>query len=173
MARKNPLTAYGPEVLNALIRGGRKELPIPMPSYTRAKEFQNRCHSLRTALRVQEHKLSPLAERAKVSLYFGSMARDWYAARNLTPTVVYPDTEIAGKISKYPRDRRVPALIVIAPRDSQFTDILKSAGISADELKDDPLLDTSLHETDIEEITSGDDLLSQLGFIPGLEDETK
>lgn len=118
--RARPVSSFGPELLSALTSGGQKPLEIPFPSYTKAQNFRSRIHQLRSAMRTEDHPMYPVASRVLVRILFGKAAG-------------YTDVPtMKAKNGIHPVNREAPALVIIQPRDSEFTSILKKAGIDTD-----------------------------------------
>ena|SRR5258706_9934156 len=112
-----PIESFGPELLNALIEGSKREIRIPT-TYKAAVKFRQRCHQLRTRMREDKHPMYSTAARTRITILYGKAA-------GLTPV----DELQNSKKVKYPKDPGVPALLVIAPHDSEFTKALEDAGI--------------------------------------------
>lgn len=133
-SRKSPISAFGPELMAALLRGGRERLEIPFPTYREGHSFQARIYSLRQRMKESNHPMSDLAQRARVMLLFGEKAG-------------FPPIEIR-KTRRHviqPADKNVPCLVVIQPQDMQFRGALEAAGITAGELSDEVLTDLPNH----------------------------
>lgn len=127
--KQTPLESFGPELLAALIKGGREEVRIPFPQYRQASYFRARLHQLRNVMRSENHPMASVASKARVILLYGEKA-------GLAPV---PDSGPKG-----PKDRSVPAVIVIKPQDAEFATILAAAGVTADDIRSsDELLGTA------------------------------
>jgi hypothetical protein len=87
-------------------------------------------HQLRARLRELSHPEYPIAARTKVQLLWGLKARH----------PIVPETHNQNGVSR-PTDPDAPAVLILSPRDSEFTDALRRAGIETD-LQHDPLSST-------------------------------
>jgi hypothetical protein len=120
---KFPIESFGPELMTALLKGGRERLAIPFAGpdgagKRKAHMFQRRIHTLRQRMRQENHPDYMLATRARVSLFWGERAVD----------------EGGPPEWREDPDGHLGALIVIRPHDSEFSDILSQAGIKAGEV---------------------------------------
>jgi len=115
---KYPIESFGPELMEAIVRGGKPGglvvLKFDKPGGRKhARQFQLRVQQLRTRMRELNHPDYPIAARAMVSMKWGEKAiahgapEDWRE-------------DYYGEKGCY---------IVISPRDSEFNDALKAAGI--------------------------------------------
>lgn len=125
--RKAPVSSFGPEVLATLLRGARERFEVSLP-YNEAISFHLRLHSLRRAMREEQHPQLSIVERVTVSVVWGEKAGfpavpQRYNSRNVP----------------YPEDRKTPAKLIVQPHDLRFRNALTRAGVHADELKEDPL----------------------------------
>lgn len=111
---RRPVSSFGPELLELLVRGAQKEISIPCPSMKFMKNLQMRIHLLRGAMQRAKHPQYDLATRARTSCR-------WDFKR-------FPST----KHRQFPSDAE-ECVLVISPNDSQFTDVLKAAGITVSE----------------------------------------
>lgn len=113
---KFPIESFGPELMQALVRGGREKFIIPFPGAEgagkrKAHKFQQRIHMLRGRMRNEKHPDYPLAARVRVSLFWGDKAVAQGAPKEWTG-------DDAGNLG---------AFIVIRPQDSEFADDLAKA----------------------------------------------
>lgn len=131
-ATKYPIESFGPEIMAALTKGSQEEYSITLPSYRDAVRFQQRIHMLRKRMREEQHPLYTVAARVHISLAWGIDAG--------FPEVA---TTVIGKGNRVPVDRSAKTKVTLKPRDSEFTAALLEAGISKEELKDDPLQEMS------------------------------
>lgn len=115
---KFPIESFGPELMAALLRGGRERVVIPFEGPNGKKlahNFQRRIHQLRNRMRDLEHPDYILASRAKVSIFWGEKAQ-----------LADPRYESW----KDDHNGHRGAIILIAPRDSEFKETLASVGIN-------------------------------------------
>jgi hypothetical protein len=115
---KYPIESFGPQLMQALIRGGREKVVIPFPGENgdgkrKAHSFQRRIHTLRSRMRQEEHPDYMIATRAKVSIMWGEKA-----------------TEYGHPEWKDDDQGQRGALIVIRPQDSEFEDELAKMVVS-------------------------------------------
>lgn len=123
-----PVSSFGPEVMAALLKGATREFRVgPMP-YRDAVKFHFRIHSLRAAMRAEQHSQYPIVARAKISLAWGE--------RIGKPQ---PEERISSRNVRSPKDPLTPTILTIAPHDSEFAEHLLRAGIKPEELREDPL----------------------------------
>lgn len=126
--RNQPVSSFGPEVMAALLRGAREKFLIgPLP-YRTAISFHMRIHSLRRAMGLEQHPHFGLVSRAKIKIIWGADAG---------LAAIEEKTNERGV--RRPTDTNAPVMLLIEPHDKDFTTYLVAAGISMDELKEDPL----------------------------------
>lgn len=143
-----PVASFGPEIMAALLRGARERFEVgPMP-YRKAVAFHMRVHSLRRSMREENHPEYPLTSRALITVAWGPKAG--------LPAV--PEKFNSRNVPR-PADPEAPAKLLIRPHDSDFNDVLLAAGVSADELKRDPLDEISSSITPTQGSTDRDDYL--------------
>lgn len=108
---KFPIESFGPELMEFLLKVGRgATVTLSFPRRKDATRFRMRVHMLRQRMREADHPEYKMAAKARLSLHWEN--------------------------GKGPND---PATLVGKPFDSEFADILKTAGVGAPELKTDPL----------------------------------
>jgi hypothetical protein len=115
---RRPVSSFGPELLELLTQGATKEIRIPCPSMRVMKNLQMRLHLLRGAMQREKHPQYNLVTRARTSC-------TWDFAS-------HPST----KRHQFPADAK-ECVLFIRPNDSQFTDIIKQAGISVSDASKD------------------------------------
>jgi hypothetical protein len=109
------VNSFGPELMAVLLKGARERVEIPCPDQRTMKFIQMRLQMLRGAMYRERHPQYDLVTRARTS-------RTWQKG-----------------------DSDKNCVLVVAPNDSQFSDIFRRAGIVPTE-----------HERDIlENIDSG------------------
>lgn len=114
---KFPIESFGPQLMAALVGGGRSRLIIPFEGPLGKKlahNFQRRIHMLRSRMRELNHPDYIVAARAKATILWGEKAAD--------ADPKFEDWRIDF-------DGRRGAIIVIAPRDSEFEEVLAKAGV--------------------------------------------
>lgn len=131
-----PLSSFGPELMIALTKGGREGLTLKFKTRKMAHRFQIRCNTLRSRMRQEGHPDYQIASRAVVSLVFGE--------------------KIGRKDDPYGERE---AHIIIRPRDSEFGEALKNAGVKLEDLTSDPLAESTSGET----IPTFEEFLDNLG----------
>lgn len=127
-AKTQPIESFGPEMFAALISGSRRRIELEFPSYRGAIHFVSRVHLLRKNMREAKHEQYPIAARVRVSVLFG-------------PAAGYPKvpTKLNTQGSERPLDRTVPAKVILSPHDSEFSEVLKKAGVTVVEREPDAL----------------------------------
>lgn len=145
-----PVTSFGPEIMAALLRGSKERFEIPMP-YRDAIKFTMRIHSLRHAMRTEGHEQVNVVSMTKVRVLWGERA-------GLPPV---PERKNSRNVP-YPENSDIPAKVVIEPHDREFAQALIAAGIKADELKADPLLDFTPSPNTNGTVPDADDYLDQV-----------
>ena len=120
---KYPIESFGPELMRALVEGGKRRLVIPFAGAggggkRLAHTFQRRIHTLRQRMREEKHKDYEIAMRAKVSLFVGNKAVE----------------EGGPQEWKEDEQGKRGALIVIAPQDAEFEGVLSAVGIHFDKV---------------------------------------
>lgn len=127
--RHTPIESFGPEILAALIKGSKEPVVIRFPTYRQAYSFTMRLSQLKAQMLLQKHALGSVVQRAKPSL-------DW--GQHLDPPVA---TKYGHHKTASPINHATPTTCTISPRDSEFEEALKAAGITPAELKRDVLDD--------------------------------
>lgn len=117
---KLPIESFGPELMAALLAGSTKEFRFQLP-YRNAVQFRRRIHQLRVRMREEKHPQSKLVERARVSILWGKEAG-----------FEEPSTRRTSNSNPVPADLNTPALVLIKPYDSEFSEALKRAGVQID-----------------------------------------
>lgn len=110
-SKPRPVESFGPEILAALLRGATEPLVLPMP-YKLGVRFRLRVHQLREAMRCTNHEKYKLCARVRVTI-------EWPLG---TPT------EKSGR-HIIPSDRNTMCVVTLKPNDTEFADLLLSAGI--------------------------------------------
>lgn len=116
---KFPIESFGPQLMDALVGGGRGRVTILFEGKDgkrMAHNFQRRVHTLRSRMREENHRDYVIAARAKVSIYWGEKAAE-------------QDPRCKLWVDDHNGHRG--ALIIIAPRDSEFEDVLRASGIGS------------------------------------------
>src|SRR5215469_12720614 len=65
--RAHPVSSFGPELLEALVRGGERELIIELPEVRNATYMVQRLYELRKRMREEEHPQWELVSRCRIS----------------------------------------------------------------------------------------------------------
>lgn len=115
---RSPVSSFGPELMEALIQASRKRVEIPFPDMNSMRHFQMRIHMLRGAMQRERHPNYALVTKVHTSC-------QWDFSKH-------------PKGAKYPRDA-VACVLLMYPKDSQFSDILAKAGIVPGEAAKDIL----------------------------------
>lgn len=123
-ASKLPLESFGPEILAALIKASKETIDVELPTVREAWRFQQRIHQLRRRMRDTRHEQYPLAARVKVQILWGDKAG-------------YDKVEekMNSKGLWLPIDTSVRAKVRLSPRDQEFQEALKKAGVQMEDLK--------------------------------------
>ena len=127
--RKTPVSSFGPEIMQALLRGAKERFELVLP-YREAVRFAMRINSLRRAMYDESHSEATLVQKTRVRVRWGE-------AGGFDKT---PEKHSSRNVP-FPVDREAPSRLIIEPHDSEFTEALLKAGIEADKLKSDPLAD--------------------------------
>jgi len=64
---RHPVSSFGQELLEALIRGGERELTIELPEVKNATYMVQRLYELRKRMREENHPQWELASRCRIS----------------------------------------------------------------------------------------------------------
>jgi hypothetical protein len=115
MSRLPALTSFGPEILQALIEGSRREVVVEL-SYADAVVMRKRMHTLRARMREDKHPLLNIVTAAKVTIRWGEEVATSKSRKNV----------------HYPTDNNAIVELVIRPQDSTFRSALERAGIKVD-----------------------------------------
>lgn len=124
--RPRPLDTFGNELMSTLLTAGTRPVVFKLP-YRQAVRFRHRIHDLRTAMREAQHPQLHLAQRVSVRVSWDP---------NLTE-----ETRNQKGVPR-PRDPSALVTVTVAVRDSEFTEVLKKAGVDT-ELSLDPLSDST------------------------------
>lgn len=133
---KYPIESFGPELMAALLKGGREPVLIPFEGplgKKTAHNFQRRIHTLRRRMREENHPQYMVATRARVSLFWGEKAAELDPKRFESLREDY--------------DGKRGAVIVIRPHDTEFASILNKAGIEVDGVQIIPQLEETIPDT--------------------------
>lgn len=114
---RSPVSSFGPELMEVLLRGAREEVRIPCPNARFMMNLQMRIQMLRGAMAREKHPQYTLATRARTS-------RSWDKTRG-------PDAD---------------CVLIVRPNDSQFAAVLKAAGIVPTDAAQDLLEATAAPE---------------------------
>jgi hypothetical protein len=112
-----PVESFGPEVLQALIEGSKREIVLELP-YRKAAFFRQRVNALRAEMRKQNHQLYPVVSQATIRVIWGEEAG-------------FPPTQERRSSTnvRFPADKNTKVKLIIAPADSEFAEALKRAGV--------------------------------------------
>ena len=99
-ASRYPVSSFGPELMAILLKGARERVAIPCPDQRFMKYLQMRIQMLRGAMAREKHPNYTLVTRTRTT-------RTWNTA--------------LGK--------DVDCVLIVAPNDSQFSDVLQRAGV--------------------------------------------
>lgn len=141
---KYPIESFGPELMAALKQGGLTRVVIPFvgdKGKTMAHSFQRRIHTLRQRMREEEHIDYMITTRAMCSIFWGERAVGQHPC---------------AETWKEDYNGNKGAIIVIKPRDSEFSDILNEAGVKVREVP------TTIIEAEPNRELTIDDLLADL-----------
>lgn len=123
-----PVSSFGPELMELLIRGSKEEVRVPCDSMKQMKFLQMRIQTLRGAMAKERHPQYAIATRARVTC-------EWNFKKHPS-----------RKGLQFPPEAE-ECVLVIRPQDSQFSEILAKAGITVSDgastvLDELPLPDT-------------------------------
>jgi hypothetical protein len=149
-----PIESFGPELMEALLKGGRERLIITFAGgnsvgFKKAVRFQQRINMLRSRMREENHQQHPLAMRVKVSRAWGDKAVALGA-----PDIWKDDVD----------GRDFGCLVVLQPQDQEFAEELSHARSMPVEIDDAPA--SKEPSSDLHATASVDDLLSELDEHP-------
>lgn len=124
---KEPIESFGGELMAALLEGSRRRILIPFrgedhQGRKKANSFARRLNTLRQRMRQEGHRDYNLAMRAKVGVYIG------------------PEAVRHGGPQEWKEDHNgsLGGLVVVEPKDSEFLDDLRAAGVTVDRV-DQPI----------------------------------
>jgi hypothetical protein len=120
-----PVESFGPEVLQALIEGSKREIILELP-FRKAVFFRQRINALRAEMRRQDHKLYPVVSQATVRILWGEDAGYDKVSEHKSSTGV-----------RHPVNRDAPVKLKITPADAEFGEALKKAGVEVKTLNTD------------------------------------
>jgi len=100
-----PVSSFGPELLTALTKGAIGRVEIKCKDQRTMRHLQLRLQTLRGSMGREKHPQYQLVTRARTS-------RTWD-----------------------PEDHDKDCVLVIQPNDAQYTDMMREAGITTDELQ--------------------------------------
>lgn len=110
-----PVESFGPELLRALLEGAKRKVEVKLP-HNKAVHLRQRINALRTSMRRSNHVQYPLVSQCRVTI-------SWPPE---TPTVQ------SSRGVRWPKDPYAEVVVTIAPNDSEFRDVLASAGVVVD-----------------------------------------
>lgn len=134
------IESFSPHLLNLLIAGSKGEVRVPVDSYRDGVRFQQRLSRFRKRLRVENHPMSKVVANVTVRL-------KWGEAVGLPPV----EEIVSKKKARSPRDRNVPAVLVVEPTDRSFEAVIQRAGLALDTrdlLSPEPTSGSSIAEGD-------------------------
>ena len=130
-----------------LIKASRERVEVPCESMAQMKALQMRIHMLRGAMNREKHPQYAIATRVHASCQWDF------------------EKHPSSKKKQFPKDAS-DCKLVLYPKDSQFGDILKAAGITLDdntgdllteapalEVPLDPSIESAKPETDVNDVT--------------------
>jgi hypothetical protein len=113
-----PVSSFGPELLAALIKGSKEPVVIKLANRTQGRTLQLRIQMLRGAMQREGHPMYAIVTRVKTSLKWGN---------RLSPDL---ETDVKGIKA---------AELHLIPRDSEFGDAIRRAGVEVTETEGDLL----------------------------------
>lgn len=116
--RSYPIESFGPEIMQALLKGAREEIFIELPSYRSGVYFLSRIHHLRKRMQEESHEAYGVVSKARCTLLWGERA-GYEKVEEVTNS----------QNSPRPKSKDVPVKIRIAPHDAEFAAALKKAGV--------------------------------------------
>ena len=117
-----PIESFSPELFRALIEGAKREITFDLP-YRKAVHLRMRLNQLRNLMRLQKHEHAAMVSQAVV-------------------TISWPDDTPVNKSSrnvKTPKDINTICMVKIAPSDSEYSAVLKAAGVTVPSLSSEPV----------------------------------
>lgn len=135
-----PIESFGPELLQALIDGSKKEITLDL-TYRQAVYYRQRMNALRAEMRRQNHQLYPLVSQATIRVVWGEDAG--------LPAV---DEKKSSTNVRFPSNKSTPSKLVISPPDASLGAALKKAGVEVRPLAPDSVPNTGTQDV-------GDDVL--------------
>jgi hypothetical protein len=106
--RRYPVASFGPEMMAALKKGAVETVTLKFPNLKAATFFHHRIHTLRAAMREENHPDAELVARARAMKVWGAkLGKDY-------------ETDFKGEKACH---------VVIQPNDAQFADVMKEAGV--------------------------------------------
>lgn len=130
----NPVSSFGPELLNALIEGSKRRLEVKDVTYREAVKFRQRCHQLRHRMRIEGHQLAEIVAKTRLSIVWDKAIVE----------TLYTSKKRVG----YPKDPEAKVTLVIEPHDSEFRDALAAAGITIRPITDDGIVPSEASGSD-------------------------
>ena len=116
---KPPVDSFGPELMEALLKGALNSYWVELP-YSVAVKLRQRLYQLRLAMMEHRHEKYTLVSRVQVSIEIKSTGQ-----------------RIGGRVQALGEE---PCLVEIGPSDTRFVEALKLAGVEPRGL-DDPIPD--------------------------------
>lgn len=129
-----PVSSFGPEILQALIEGSKREIVLPLP-YRKAVFFRQRVNALRAEMRRQNHELLGVVSQTTVRILWGEDA-------GLPPV---PEKKSSTNV-RHPTDKNVKVHLIISPADKEFSEALKAAGVEVKPIAPDTVPNTGSTE---------------------------
>jgi len=121
--RNTPVEAFGPKLMALLMKGALEKVELPM-SWNRAVRLRQRIYQLRTAMKsmTPPHDKYSLVARVRITIEQDLSVPMKRSGNNLVPV-----------------DGKSPARLVLRPNDSEFDDVLDTAGVTIHE----PIVETA------------------------------
>jgi hypothetical protein len=130
-----PIESFGPEVLQGLIEGSKRELILELP-YRKAVFFRQRANALRAEMRRQNHDLYRVVSQATLRIVWGTEAGYDETPERKSQTNV-----------RFPINKNTPAKLIITPADKEFGEALEKAGVKLPPVPVDPVPNTEGPDT--------------------------
>lgn len=135
-----PVESFGPEVLQALLEGSKREIVLLLP-YREAVQHRARMNSLRAAMQRSGHEMYRIVSQTTIRVVWGEDA-------GLDPI---PEKKSSTNV-RVPLSKNAPAKLIISPADKKLGEALKKAGVTVPDFNPDPVPNTGSPEATTESI---------------------
>ena len=116
MKKKVSASSFQPELFKLLVEGSKRRVELPMPSYKKAIMYRSRLYALRNIIIAENNPQTRVVALASITVTWDKNAPVHRNTKNVA----------------YPQNTDIPATLVVQPRDSKLSEIIRRVGIQID-----------------------------------------